>query len=189
VKSSCDRQPEEALRPRVHLARDTLGGRHEHVGAIERQLEVALVVERHAVDLAERILAVEHPAVGSGEERIGDVADAVGRPGARARRRPGALDPLALQIVGNDAAVEVAGAGIAHSDGRSLDRRVGGQEADPLVLALAASAPCDARLHEHPAPRVEGDERGDRIECGGREHVAIVVEHARTQTQHPDRVH
>ena len=74
---------------------------------------------------------------------------------ARARRGAGALDPLALQIGGNLAAVEVAGAGIAHRDARSTDRRVGGQEADPLVVALTTRAPLDARLHERAAPGVE----------------------------------
>ena len=34
------------------------------------QLEVALVVERHRRELAERVLAVEHPAVGAGEDKI-----------------------------------------------------------------------------------------------------------------------
>ena len=55
---------------------------------MDRQLQVALVVERHRRDLAERVLAVEHPAVGAGQQRVGDVADARCRP-ARSASPPG----------------------------------------------------------------------------------------------------
>src|SRR6476659_8287539 len=100
-----DRAAEEVLRPRVHLAGDALGRRHEDIGALVRQAQVALVVERHAVDLPERILAVEHPAVGAGEQGVGDVADALLRAGARTRRGTGTLDPLPLQVVRDRAAL------------------------------------------------------------------------------------
>ena len=130
VKSSCarqscdDRPAEEAPRPGVHLAGDLLGRGHEHVGPRERQLQVALVVERHRVDLAERVLAVEHPAVGAREQRVGDVANALGRRGARPRRGTGALNPLPLEIGGDLAAVEPAGPRVAHRDAGPADRRV-----------------------------------------------------------------
>ncbi len=60
-----DRPSEEAARPGVHLSGHGFGRPQEEFRASERQLEVALVVERHRVDLTERVLAVEHPAVGA----------------------------------------------------------------------------------------------------------------------------
>jgi len=180
---------EEIARPRVHLARDALGRRHEHVGALEGQPQVALVVERHGVHLPERVLTVEHPAIGAREERVGDVADALGGSGARPRRGPGALDPLALQIVRDHAAVEVAGAGIVHGDARAADRRVGRQEVDRLVVALPPSAPLDACAHERATSRVERRQCGDRVERGGGEHVAVLIEHARAKSEWADGIH
>ena len=184
-----DGATEKPLRPRVHLARDLLGGGHEHIGACERQLQVALVVERHGVDLPERVLAVEHPAVGAREERVGDAADALGRPGARPRRGPGPLDPLPLEIVRDRATVEAAGPGIAHRDGRSTDRRVRRQEGDPLVLTLATRAALDARPHESATSGIERRQCGYGLQRAGREHVSIGVEHAFAQAQRPDSVH
>ena len=72
-----DGASEESLRPFVHLARHLLGNLREHGSALDGQLEVALVVQGHCRDLAERVLAVEHPAVGAREERVGHVANAV----------------------------------------------------------------------------------------------------------------
>ena len=67
--------------------RPASAARMNTVVAGEGELEVALVVERHRVDLPERVLAVEHPAVGAREQRVGDVADALA--GARAAGSPG----------------------------------------------------------------------------------------------------
>jgi len=61
-----DRSAEEVVRPRVHLPRHRVGRRQEHVSTANRQREVALIVERHGTQLAQRILAIEHPAVGAG---------------------------------------------------------------------------------------------------------------------------
>src|SRR5215203_3299363 len=94
---------------------------------------------------------------------------------------PGALNPLALQVVGDHGTIEPAGSGIAYGDARPMDRRVVRQKADPLVIALAASTSLDARAHERTAPGVEGREHGDRVQRGGREHVAIVIEYADAQ--------
>ena len=76
------------------------------------------------VDLAERVLAVEHPAVGAGEQRVGDVAQAL-LESARAAcaAGPGALDPLPLQVGRDLAAVEVAVAGVLDADGGARDQR------------------------------------------------------------------
>ncbi len=72
-----DRAPEEAPCPRVHLARHLLGHPQEERVPGDGELEVALVVEGHRGDLAERVLAIEHPAVRAGEQGVGHVADAL----------------------------------------------------------------------------------------------------------------
>ena len=71
-----DRAAEKPLRPGVHLGGNLLGGGDEHLILRDRQLQVALIVERHRRHLAERVFAVEHPAVGAGQQRIGHVPDA-----------------------------------------------------------------------------------------------------------------
>ena len=65
--------------------------------AVDSQLQVALAVERHRGDLAERIL-IEHPAVAP-ESSVGDVAKAF-RP-SRLAGSPGRFpEPLPVQIAG-----------------------------------------------------------------------------------------
>src|SRR5690606_24304312 len=119
-----DRTSEEAFGPRVHLARDLLGRRQEHWIAPERQRQVALVVERHRAELPERVLAVEHPAVRAGKQRIRDVADALVDRHPRLGARTGSLNPLALQIGRNVAADEAAVAGILDANRGARDEAV-----------------------------------------------------------------
>ena len=124
--------------------------------AMDGQLEVALVVERHRRDLAERVLAVEHPAVGAGEQRVGDVADALLDRRVRPGRRAGALNPLALQV---------------RRESRCRRRRRRGrpgplmlvrgivdswvEERDALLVACPRCPPLDAGRHHGFAIRVE----------------------------------
>ena len=119
-----DLAPEEPRRPGVHLSGNLLGDLEEDRVAVDGQFQVALVVERHRRDLAERILAVEHPAVGAREQRVGDVAqsrfDRRARPGGRA----GALNPLPAKIAGDLAADELAVPGVLHCDLRARDDRL-----------------------------------------------------------------
>jgi hypothetical protein len=95
------------------------------------ELQVALVVERHGLDLPQRVFAVEHPAVGAAQERVGDVAQPDLRRGAGACRRPGPLDPLPLEIARNLAAGEVAGPRVADRDRRAADQRAGIEKRGP----------------------------------------------------------
>ena len=78
------RAAEEALRParssRPPPARPPTGTRRRDRMA---RLQAALIVERHRGHLAERVLAVEHPAVGAREQRIGHVAEALRRAARR----------------------------------------------------------------------------------------------------------
>src|SRR5690348_18494237 len=98
---------EETGRPGVHLPSNLLGDFQENGIAVERELQIALVVERHRRDLTERIFAIEHPAVSARKERVGDVAqrgfDRRTRPGCRACT----LNPLPAKIAGNLAADEL----------------------------------------------------------------------------------
>ena len=167
---------EEPLRPGVHLARDLLGDGHERRVARERQPEVALVVERHAVDLAEGVFTVKHPPVCAGKEGIGDIPNAVGRRRTGPCRRAGPLDPLTLQVGGDVAPVEPSGPRVAHADGRPADRGVCGQKRDSLPLTCPSRSPLDARLHQLPAVGIEVFKRRHRVERRGREHVTVAVE-------------
>jgi hypothetical protein len=65
------------LRPLVHLGADFFGDAQEAWVFGDRELEVALVVERHGIDLPEGVLAIEHPAVSAREQSVSDVAQAV----------------------------------------------------------------------------------------------------------------
>ena len=130
-----DGPPEEALRPLVHFLRDAFGDAQEKRVLLDRQPEVALVVERHRVDLPDCVLAVEHPAVGAREQGVGDVAQAVLGARPRPRGGPRALDPLALQIGGDLAALEPAVAGVLNPDTRARDHRLGIEEGDALAAA------------------------------------------------------
>ena len=78
-----DRPLQEPLRPGVHLSRDPFGGGQELRRPRDAHAQVALVVQRHGRHLPQGVLAVEHPAVGAGQQGVGDVADA-----ARQRARP-----------------------------------------------------------------------------------------------------
>src|ERR1035441_4575448 len=101
-----DLTTEEAPGPRVHL--DGYLGRdiHEKRVAVNAELETALVVERHGLDFAERVLAIEHPAVSAREQGISDVAQ-IGLDGRVGTRRGAcALDPLATQVVRDLGALE-----------------------------------------------------------------------------------
>ena len=146
---------EEVSGPGVHLLRDLLRRGEEHRVTVIRQLEVALVVERHRRDLPERVLAVEHPAVRSRQERVGDVADALVDRRVRLRRRAGALDPLTLQVAGNLGPFELRRSRIPHGDRRSRDPIIGSQEVDAGARSRPLGAPRDPRVHQRLAFAVE----------------------------------
>src|SRR5437870_2733091 len=96
-----DRTPEEALRPAVHLPRNLGSNTQEPAITVNRQREVALVVQRHGADLPERIFTVEHPAIGARQERVRDIANALVERDTRFRGGAGPLNPLPLQIPRN----------------------------------------------------------------------------------------
>src|SRR5207249_6874480 len=121
----------KSMRPLVHLARHLLRNLREHGIAMEGQLEVALVVQRHGRDLAERVLAVEHPAVGARQQRVRDVADALFNRRVRLRRGTGALNPLAPEVLGNLGAEESATAGVLNLDPGPRDGGLWVEESDP----------------------------------------------------------
>ena len=112
-----DRLASERLaRPGVHLRRDAFGDVEEPRVGGERELEIAVVVERHRLDLTERVLAVEHPTVGAGEQGVGDVAETGGEVGAGTCGWASALDPLTLQVGRDLGAVEPPSARVSHGE-------------------------------------------------------------------------
>ena len=162
-----DLTPEEAARPTVHLAGDLLGDREKQRISGDGQLQVALVVERHRRHLPEGVLAVEHPAVGAGEQRVGDVAQTDGDVVRRSRPccRTGALDPLAAEVRRNLRTAESTVAGILNTYRRTVDERFGIEELDAPPLASAILAALEAFRHE---PQPVAIVRRQRFAGGGR---------------------
>src|SRR5207249_9426107 len=118
----------------ILLARDSLRRLHVDGIPMNSQLEIALIVEGHGGQLSEGVFTVEHPAVGPREQRVRDVADALLEGGVRLGRRPRALNPLALEVVGNLAAAEGAVTRSADGDLGSWNvaRRI--EEPNPLAV-------------------------------------------------------
>ena len=189
-----DRLAEEARRPLVHLRRDLLGHRHEPRIAMDRQLQVALVVERHRRHLAERVLAVEHPAVGAAQQRVGDVAKPDLDRRAGPRRRAGALDPLPLaDRAGSRAPTKLPSrASLTLIDVRPITA-VRIEKADALTLARALGTPRDARGHDLLARGIEARQRlhhphgivGDDVRIIGPDGLAKLKRH---RSLIPDRL-
>ena len=128
-----DGPPEEAAPPVVHLGGHLLGHGEEARVPGDGEPEVALVVERHGADLAERVLAVEHPAVGSREQRIRDVAQPALQARPRLGGRPRALDPLPPQVGRDLAALEPPLAGVGDPvKGSFIDGRHSRQDGTTL---------------------------------------------------------
>ncbi|EKD38174.1 MAG: hypothetical protein ACD_75C00839G0001, partial [uncultured bacterium] len=95
-----DLPAEKAASPFVHLPGDFLGDLEKERIAGEGEFQAALVIERHGTDLTKGIFPVKHPAIGSGEQGVGDIAqtgrDLCPRFGGRTR----SLQPLAPQVAG-----------------------------------------------------------------------------------------
>ncbi len=168
-----DRPAEEALRPAVHLAGNLLGDAQERGITGERQPEVSLVVERHRLGLAECILAVEHPAVGPRQQRVGHVPETRLERGSGPGRRSSALDPLPLQVRRDVAAREVPGPGVADQQARSGDRGVRIEEPDRLPIARSLATPADARGHQLATLQVQRRHRLQGVEHGRRQDVVV----------------
>src|SRR5258708_29774650 len=93
---------------------------------MNREFNISLVIDRHRRQLTECVLAVEHPAVGAGQERMGDIADALVDRRPRFRGGPRPLNSL------------TGGIGWNLTSGKPSRARVGPREGPP----------------GHPAPRV-----------------------------------
>ena len=169
VNRSCSRHDahdwvtEELFAPRVDLAGDGFRRLQEHRVARDRQFQIALVVQRHRRQLTERVFAVEHPAVRAGQERVGDVADALRNRGAGLGPGAGALDPLPPQIDGNFRSRETAAARLLHRVTGARHQIVRMEKRDPLVMRRTAGAAVQPRCH-HALARVI--DRAQRVERG-----------------------
>ena len=106
-------------------------------------------------DLAERVLAVEHPAVGARQQRVGDVADALlDRRVAACAAGPVPWIHCRCRSARDLAAVERAVARVLHADARARrSARRGSRNAMRCALARARCAPRDARRHQLPGGR------------------------------------
>jgi hypothetical protein len=108
---------------------------------VNRQFEVALVVERHGGNLPQRIFAVEHPAIGARKQGVGDISDAVFNRRVGFCRRAGSLNPLPLQIRRNNRAFEMTVAGILNVDGCPRNRTLSGSRKGMRFIAVVAGRP------------------------------------------------
>ena len=173
-----DGSPEKALRPLVHLGADFFGDAQEAWVFGDRELEIALVVERHGIDLPEGVLAIEHPAVSAREQSVSDVAQAA--LGARPwpSGRPGALDPLAHQIGRDLAPVEVSVAGVLNADARSRNQRLGIEEGNALPAALPRQSPRDAPCHQLVLVTVERRQNLQRLKRRRAVDLGVRLKHA-----------
>jgi hypothetical protein len=153
----------------------------------EGRLQRALVVQRHRLHLPEGVLAVEHPAVGAGEQGVGHVAQAGVERGAGPRRRPGALNPLPLEVGGDLAAFELPGPDLRDRQARARHLGVGREEVDAAAVPDAGGAALDALAHEAAALGVERRERVDHGEGARRQDVRIRLGDARAQHDAPTR--
>ena len=184
VKSSCWRQSATIGRPkkpcahRFISAADFFGDAQEAWVFGDRKLEVALVVERHGIDLPEGVLAIEHPAVSAREQSVGDVAQAA--LGARPwpSGRTGALDPLAHQIGRDLAPVEVSVASVLNADARPRNQRLGIEEGNALPAALPRQSPRDAPCHQLVSVTVERRQNLQRLKRRRGVDLGVRLEHA-----------
>ena len=180
-----DRSLEELLAPPVHLGGYLLGNLHENRIAIDRELQIAVVVEGHRSDLAQGIFAVEHPAVGTGQQCIRHIADAFFHRRVRTGCRAGPLNPLTLKIPRDFTAFEVARARILNFDLRSANRRVGVQEGYALLVARPRVSSFDASPHQRLAfliQRGQGFQRRQGFVCV---HIGIIALQISSNLQRP----
>src|SRR5262249_53528135 len=91
-----DLSAEESLRPTIHLSRHLFGDAKKKRISRYGHSQIALVVERHRVDLSKRVFPIEHPAVRPGQQRVSYVAKTGLDVGPRSCCWPGPLDPLAV---------------------------------------------------------------------------------------------
>src|SRR5262245_42998219 len=129
------RASEKALGPFVHFARHLFSDLQKNWIAVDGQLEIALIVERHGRNLAERVLAVEHPAVGAGQKGIRDIANAIFHRCIRFCRGSRPLNPLPLEILGNLTADKITIAGVLNLDLGPSDGRLGVEKSNSLLVS------------------------------------------------------
>ena len=155
-------------------AGDLLRGSQEHRIVMNRQLQIALIVERHRRQLTERILAVEHPAVGARQQCVRDVADALLDCGARFGAGTGTLNPLALQIARNRRAGKCAVTRLLHRDRGARNGRRRIEEAQALPVPRARVSARNPRGHHRLAIAVKRRQRIERAEDLWREHIRVL---------------
>src|SRR5262249_22742471 len=141
--------------PIIHFRGHRLSDGQERILSSEPKPEAALIVERHRRDLPERVLAVEHPAVGPREERVGYVAQVHFDRGTGARGRAGALHPLAQKVGRNRRALELAVARLPGGQPGGQEDRIAVEKIDASSVARASSPPLDTLPHDPLAIAIE----------------------------------
>ena len=185
VKSSCWRQSAMMGRPKkpcahwfISPATSSATSQEDGVPG-DRQLEVALVVERHGIDLARarprrRTSSRRHPTAARRR-----------RCGGRSRccafgRAAGPVPWIHWRFeIGRDLApVEVAVAGVLNPDARARDERLGIEEGDALPAALPRQSPRDAPCHQLAPVAVERRQDLQRLKRRRGVDLGVRLKHA-----------
>ena len=145
--------------------------------------EVALIVERHGVDLAERILAVEHPAVGARKQGVGDVADALDLEARGRVAGPVPWTHCRRRSCGNLPSLRTARTRLLHRERGARDDGGRIEKADPPTVAEARGAPLDALAHDPLALAVEPRQGLQGVERLRGQYVRVVLTNAFTKQQ------
>ena len=177
------RTAEKLLRPLIDFGGHLAGDVQEQRIVMKRQLQVALVVERHRPQLAERVLAVEHPAVGAGQQGVRDVADAALDRAAAFGAGPGPLNPLTAQVGGNLTAREPAGARVRDADVGPRNPGVRVEKVDSLPGPRALVAARETAGHDRLAFVVERHQHFERHERFGGQDIVVVADHVSSEFQ------
>src|SRR5262249_54738537 len=165
----------EAFAPLIHLGRHLLSRLHEYIVAMNGELEIALVIERHARNLPESIFAVEHPPVGSRQESVRDVANALVDWRVRFGCWTCALNPLTAKVGRNLAANEVAVARVLDFDVCSSYGRGCIQELDSFFIAKPRRSPgCTASQNCSPFS-VKFSQHFESVESLSRENILVLA--------------
>jgi hypothetical protein len=168
-----DRVSEKVTGPPIHLAGDLFGYAEEHPVARYSQLQISMIVERHRVDLTERVFAVKHPSICSREQRIRYVPQSILDACARFRSGSGSLYPLPLEIGRNVASLEVPFAGVSNGHSGSGNYRFRIKKRDTLPVLRASQSPRAPRLHQRSPVDVERRQNLERFQYHRSEDIPV----------------
>ena len=165
----------KALGPGVHLLGNGLGNLQELRVSGDGQFETALVIKGQGACLSQGIFTVKHPAVSSGQQGVGDIAQTRFDRNSGFGRRTGSLQPLTLKIVRDHCADEIAVTGILNADARAFNHGLWIQKADFPSFFHAHQPPPGALVHQAFLLGIKLRHKDQGCQCFWRVDVSIVL--------------